>query len=120
MDSRSFVLLRRRAVERRAARNPEVVTTTPEKLLIFAAALRRWPGHAGDDQRSRLLSVMRRTPISTFQARTYLDCAAPSQRIGELRETCPHIVVTKVFDVMNPGGSLHVCALYTLVHDDGE
>ena len=74
--------------KRKAAGSVQSIAATSQlKREHFTMLLNR---HAGNDvniQCTRLYLAMQFSPVTTFEARKYLDVIAPAQRIKEMRES---------------------------------
>lgn len=67
-------------------------------------------------QQSRLLDWLQQKPITTFEARLYLDIVAPAPRIFELRNELGLNIQTFTTDGINPGTKeRHRVARYVLL-----
>ncbi|MES2353280.1 MAG: helix-turn-helix domain-containing protein [Pseudomonadota bacterium] len=73
----------------------------------------KYKGNAKIDQRSRLLVAIRQFPISTFEARKFLDIMHPAGRIMELRK-CGWLIDTLWISEPSDIGKLHRIAVYLL------
>lgn len=71
-------------------------------------------GNSSTAQRHRLLSALRRGPVTTFQARHVLDVPHPAGRVQELRDAGFH-VVTHWCDDLSSAGRKHRVARYVLM-----
>jgi len=74
-------------------------------------------GNSSTAQCHRLLSALRRAPITTFQARQLLDIAHPAGRVQALRDAGYHIVTHWCDDVSQASRRHHV-ARYVLMGGD--
>jgi Helix-turn-helix domain len=71
-------------------------------------------GNSSTAQCHRLLSALRRGPITTFQARQLLDIPHPAGRVQNLRDAGYHIV-THWCDDLSSAGRKHHVARYVLM-----
>lgn len=80
----------------------------PEKLNEIRE---KYSGNAKVDQRSRLLSALQLFPVSTFEARKYLDVMHPAGRVQELR-ACGWLIDTLWLTEVSDVGKPHRIGLY--------
>jgi hypothetical protein len=83
------------------------------KVKQLDAIREKYKGETGATHQRRILDALRLGPLSTFEARKYLDVPHPAGRIQELRETGHEIDTLRVSE---PGevGRPHCIALYVL------
>lgn len=67
------------------------------------------------DQRQRLLTWLTEKPITTIEARHYLNILAPAPRVYELRHNFDHNILTFWTDDITPEGRKHRVARYVLM-----
>ena len=83
------------------------------KAKQLAEIAAKYKGNAKVAQRSRLLSALRLVPVSTFEARKYLDVMHPAGRVRELRR-CDWLIDTVWIAAKSDCGKAHRTALYVL------
>lgn len=71
--------------------------------------------HSTVSQRARLLTWLRKKPITTLQARHALDILGVAPRIYELRYDHGYNIQTHWVEGENPGGGKHKVAKYCLL-----
>jgi len=72
-DSRTIVIQRQIEAERIAKRRAPLVSTPPDRAARLATILHEAPGADGDTQRDRLARALHGGPITSHEARHYLD-----------------------------------------------
>ena len=85
-------------------------STRIARLKTIAADL---PGNDVETQRDRVLTALREGPLSTVEARRWLDIMHPAQRILELRDQGVDIDTTWTLEPTDCG-RLHRMARYVL------
>lgn len=89
---------------------PEAGTPEAKKLQLESIAA-KYKGNDAVDQRSRLLEAIHRHPVSTFDARRYLDVPHPAGRVMELRR-CGWIIHTVRMYASSDNGKPHRIGVY--------
>jgi hypothetical protein len=72
------------------------------------------PGNSAEAQRERILSALTDGPLTTIEARRWLDCPHPAQRVLELRDMGEEIL-TYWTTAASECGNLHRFARYVLI-----
>lgn len=72
-----------------------------------------YKGETGANHARRILDALRLSPLSTFEARRYLDVPHPAGRVQELREAGHEIDTVRISE-LGEVGRPHCIALYLL------
>jgi hypothetical protein len=86
--------------------------STRRALLETIAS--EYPGNSAEAQRERILSALADGPLTTIEARRWLDCPHPAQRVLELRAMGAEIL-THWTHAASECGNLHRFARYALI-----
>lgn len=98
-----------------SSEDPEPARLPRLQLQAIAA---RHPGNSASAQRARILEALRLAALTTIEARRWLDCPHPAQRILELRNLGFRID-TVWTTAETEAGNLHRFALYVLTPQGG-
>lgn len=91
-------------VKRKAAGGLETISAANQKKLMqYATLLKTYKGNDCDTQRARLTSALKVTPLTTYEARKYLDVYDPASRILELRTLGWQITTQRVHQRTDAG-----------------
>lgn len=93
--------------------------TSEAKRAVLLAIREQYKHDSCDNQRRRMLEALRHFPISTFEARRYLDVMHPAGRVQELREL-GHDITTLRLSEPSEVGKPHCIAVYLLRKEAGE
>lgn len=74
---------------------------------------KKYNGETGFTHRQRILEALRSGPLSTFEARRYLDVPHPAGRVQELRDDGNEIETLRTHG-QGDSGRPHCIALYVL------
>lgn len=89
------------------------------RIAFLEGIAHEYPGNSAEAQRERIFTAMADgAPLTTIEARRWLDCPHPAQRILELRSLGLHIE-TVWTTAPTESGNLHRFALYTLTPRGG-
>lgn len=113
-DSRAVVADRQRQRERREKLRAPLVSTSAERRARLLTLVADAPSANADTQAARLLSALQGGPITTREARDYLDIPCPAARVLTLRER-GHAVVTLWAVQLTSCGRPHRFAQYALM-----
>lgn len=85
-------------------------------------SLNKKPAHSNtaSAQRVRLLTALRKGPVSTIKARHELDIIAPAPRVYELRHIDGMRIITHWRTETTPEGFTHRVAEYVLLSQGGK
>lgn len=123
IDSRTFVVralvARERTEAKRQRLEAQTHTTTPARQAALEALLIEFGGNDTTAQTDRLFAALRSGPLTTFEARKFLDISAPASRVLTLRAAGHNIVTLRVHEESRPGCP-HCIAMYTLVQEVDE
>jgi hypothetical protein len=86
VDSRTTVIERQREAECLAKLTAKTVHTSPARRDRLLALLDATPGAGADTQAERMLRALRDGPITSHEARQFLDVIHPAGRIKSLRD----------------------------------
>lgn len=101
--------------KRKAAALVEVVAAANQvKLAHYATLLKRFPGNDVNAQRTRLYLALQHAPITTYEARKYLDIYHPNARALELRAQDVRIDTLRVAQQTDAGIIHRRIGLYVL------
>lgn len=98
-----------------AASQAEPADAKIEKLEAIRA---KYEGETGATHAQRVLDALRLGPLSTFDARRYLDVPHPAGRIQELRDNGNEIDTLRLSERSEVGRE-HCVALYVLRKEAG-
>jgi hypothetical protein len=88
----------------------------PNAARASLRLLREDPGAGGDTQARRLLRALRTGPITSQEARHYLDVIHPAGRIKTLRDQ-GHVIDTRWVLQLSACGRPHRVGEYVLMHE---
>ncbi len=91
---------------------PQVAAGEAKVQLLFSIR-DKYKGETGATHAKRMLDALRLGPLSTFEARRYLDVPHPAGRVQELREA-GHEIDTVRLSERSEVGRPHIIALYVL------
>jgi hypothetical protein len=115
IDSRTLVIERRRATEGLAKRLAPTVKTPPRRAARLSAILRLMPGSDGGPQRERMLLALRTVgPVTSHEARHYLDIIHPAGRVMALRDD-GHDILTRWVIQLSACGKPHRIGEWSLI-----
>ena len=100
-----------REKDRLAFLQAPVEATTPSRRTQLLRLLREMRGQDADLQRLRVQRAIETGPLTTHEARTYLDVLAPAARVFELRQAGEQIDTVWCWQVTG-AGKLHRVAKY--------
>ena len=101
--------------KRKAAALVEVVAAANQvKLAHYATLLNLYPGNSADMQRTRLHLALQHAPITTYEARKYLDIYHPNARKHELVKLGLRIDTLRIAQQTDAGTIHHGIGLYVL------
>lgn len=101
--------------KKKAATLVEVVAAANQvKLAHYATLLKRFPGNDANMQRTRLYLALQHAPITTYEARKYLDIYHPNARALELRAQGLRIETLRVAQQTDAGVIHRRIGLYVL------
>ncbi|MHB1117771.1 helix-turn-helix domain-containing protein [Sideroxydans sp.] len=101
--------------KRKAAAVVKVVAAANQiKLAHYATLLKRFPGNDANTQRTRLYLALQHAPISTYEARKYLDIYHPNARALELRAQGMSIATLRIAQQTDAGVIHRRIGLYVL------
>lgn len=112
--SRAAVVAMQRDRDRMAYLQAPVEATTPSRRAELLRLLREMRGHDADRQRLRVQRAIEAGPLTTHEARAYLDVLAPAARVFELRKAGEQIDTVWCWQVTG-AGKLHRVAKYVHV-----
>lgn len=93
----------------------EIAQSSPEKIAFLVKLSEAMPGTAGANQASRLLEALKHGPITTNEARRFLDVFDPAARVRDLRHKRGHEIVTHRTLSITEQGVPHRVGLYVLM-----
>ncbi len=105
-DSRTIVIRRQIEADRIAKSRAPLLTTPPDRAARLATILHEAPGADGDTQRGRFERALQGGPITSHEARHYLDVLHPAGRVLALRRD-GHNIVTRWVIQLSACGRLH-------------
>ena len=114
MDSRTIVIERQREAERLEKLNARIVNTSPARRARLMALLVTVPGASADTQAERMLRAMRGGPITSHEARHYLDVIHPAGRVKSLRDS-DYEIATRWVVQLSACGKPHRIGEWTLI-----
>ena len=91
-----------------------VAAANPVKLAHYAALFKLHPGNDANTQRIRLSLALQHAPITTYEARKYLDIYHPNARALELRAQGIRIDTLRVAQQTDAGVIHRRIGLYVL------
>lgn len=105
--------------KRKAADTVQSIAATSQvKHAHFTMLLNLYAGNDISIQRRRLYLALQFAPVTTFEARKYLDVIAPAQRIKEMRES-GMTIDTFLVNVVTDAGVVHQrVAMYVLKNSE--
>lgn len=112
-DSRTVVADMEREKDRAAKRRAPLVSTPPDRRLRLVAILRADPSADGGTQADRMLRALQGGPITSHEARHYLDVIHPAGRVLALRGD-GHEVMTRWVVQLSACGRPHRIGEYML------
>lgn len=89
------------------------VATSEAKVQLLETIREKYKGETGATHVRRILEALRLGPLSTFEARRYLDIPHPAGRVQELRN-CGNEIDTLRLSERSEVGRPHCIALYLL------
>lgn len=89
------------------------VAASEAKVQQLCSIRDKYKGETGATHAKRMLDALRLGPLSTFEARRYLDVPHPAGRVQELREA-GHEIDTVRLSERSEVGRPHIIALYVL------
>lgn len=92
----------------------EIAQTSPEKIALLVRLSETMPGNAGANQATRLLEALKHGPITTNEARRFLDVFDPAARVRDLRHKRGHAIETHRAFSITEQGVPHRVGLYVL------
>jgi hypothetical protein len=102
-------------IQRKAAGLVEVVAAANQvKLAHYATLLKRFAGNEANTQRTRLYLALQHVPITSYEARKYLDIYDVPARIMELRAQGLKIDTLRVAQQTDAGVIHRRIGLYVL------
>ncbi|MEQ1686524.1 MAG: helix-turn-helix domain-containing protein [Burkholderiaceae bacterium] len=110
-DSRTTVIERQREAER----HPPLVNTSPQRRARLLALHSETPGNDAETQAERLLRALRGGPVTTHEARHYLDIMSPASRVHFLLHSHGHDIQMRLVMQALVLGKVHRIAEYTLI-----
>lgn len=85
------------------------------RIAFLEGIAREYPGNSAEAQRERIFTAMADgAPLTTVEARSWLDCPHPAQRVLELRAMGADIL-THWTTAETEAGNLHRFARYVLI-----
>jgi hypothetical protein len=96
-----------------------VYQTSQAKRRFLEKLARTMPGNAGFTQCQRLLEALRKHPISTAEARRFMDVYDPASRIRDLRHKHGVEVDTHWWRGVTEQGVSHRIGRYVLIAEAG-
>ena len=93
--------------------------TGEAKVHLLESIREKYKGESGATHARRILDALRLGPLSTFEARRYLDVPHPAGRIQELRDDGNEIDTLR-FAERSEVGRPHNIALYLLRKEAGD
>jgi hypothetical protein len=114
--SREYVVQRQRIKDKIAKLKAPFHATPAERRARLLRLLREDPGAGGDTQARRLLRALRTGPITSQEARHYLDVIHPAGRIKTLRDQ-GHVIDTRWVLQLSACGRPHRVGEYVLMHE---
>ncbi len=109
--SRAAVVAMQRNRDRMAYLNAPVEATTPTRRAKLLKLLREVGGQDTDRQRLRVQRAIESGPLTTHEARAFLDVLSPAARVFELRQMGEQIDTVWCWQVTG-AGNLHRVAKY--------
>jgi hypothetical protein len=104
--SRAAVVAMQRNADRVAYVNAPVEATTPTRRAKLLKLLREVGGHDNDRQRLRVQRAIESGPLTTHEARAFLDVLSPAARVFELRQLGEQIDTVWCWQITG-AGNLH-------------
>jgi hypothetical protein len=92
--------------------------TSEAKATQLESIREKYKGEAGATHARRILDALRLGPLSTFEARRYLDVPHPAGRVQELRDSGNEIDTLRLSE-RSEVGRPHCIALYLLRKEAG-
>jgi len=87
---------------------------TPEHRIKILHEIRdTYPGHSADAQRQRVLAILSRMSVTTYQLMRFADVFDPRPRVFELRAQGYDIRTSRVL-AETESGELHRLGMYSL------
>ena len=114
MDSRTIVIEHEREADRLAKLNARTVNTSPARRARLMALLAAVPGTGSDTQAGRMLRALRSGPITSHEARQFLDVIHPAGRVKSLRDS-DYEIVTRWVVQLSACGSPHRIGEWSLI-----
>ena len=114
VNGRAVVVEGQREAERLAKVRAPLVVTTHHRRARFQALFDAAPGVGADMQADRLLKALRGGPMTSFQARQYLDIACPASRIHTLRHERGIDILCTYVRQASTCGTVHVLGSYSI------
>jgi uncharacterized protein YcaQ len=90
-------------------------TTPPSKRRHLQGLAKTMAGNAGATQAARLLEALHYGPLTTNEARRFLDVFDPAARVRDLRHKHGHEIETHWQNSVTEQGVSHRVGLYCLV-----
>lgn len=109
--SRAAVIAMQRDRDALAYLQAPVEATTPSRRAELLRLLRDMRGHDADRQRLRVQRAIETGPLTTHEARAFLDVLSPAARVFELRQAGEQIETVWCWQVTG-AGKLHRVAKY--------
>lgn len=95
--------------------NTLIISAADEaKKAEYSAILKRFPGNTASTQTVRLCNALKSTPVTTFDARKYLDVYDVPARVMELRRNGYQIDTLRVAQETDAGVLHRRIGLYVL------
>jgi uncharacterized protein YcaQ len=94
-----------------------IAATSPEKIALLVKLSEALPGNAGANQATRLLEALKHGPITTNEARRFLDVFDPAARVRDLRHKRGHEIETHRALSITEQGVAHRVGLYVLLKE---
>jgi len=88
------------------------------KIAKLIQVREKYSGNSKADQGTRLLEALRLLPVSTFEARRFLDVMHPAGRVQELRDA-GHAIDTLRITEPSEVGRPHCIAVYVFRQEAG-
>lgn len=93
--------------------------TPPAKRRFLQGLAKTMSGNAGATQAARLLEALRYGPVTTNEARRFLDVFDPAARVRDLRHKLGHEIETLWQHSVTEQGIAHRVGLYVLTPKGG-
>lgn len=84
------------------------------RRTLLESIAEQYPGTRGEAQRARILAALSHGALTTIEARRWLDCPHPAQRISQLKGMGVGIVTHRTV-APSECGALHRFAAYVLI-----